>query len=66
MNGFLWSAGHLGWGLFALLVFSALWCLLADFIWRVASTRAVRFAAAMGGGWIVGAVLIALGFWLAR
>lgn len=64
MNGFLWSSGHIGWGVFALAVFTGLWWLAADLAWRLKNTRIIRLAAVMSAGWIVGALLIVLGFWL--
>lgn len=64
MNGFLWSSGHIGWGVFASVVFSGLWWLFADLVWRLTSTRIARLAAAMVAGWVVGVCLILLGFWL--
>lgn len=64
MSGFLWSSGHLGWGLFALIVFTGLWWLAADFAWRVNNTRIGRLAAVLAGGWLVGAACIVVGFWL--
>ncbi|HJR14643.1 MAG TPA: hypothetical protein VJ833_12175 [Rhodanobacteraceae bacterium] len=65
MNGFLWTAGHLGWGIFALAVFTGLWLVLSDFCWRLTRIRITRFAATMAMGWIVGVALILLGFYLA-
>lgn len=65
MSEFLWTSGHLGWGIFALAVFSALWWLLADLCWRLTATRFARLAALLGAGWVVGVGLIVLGWWLA-
>ena len=62
MNGFFWTAGHLGWGVFSLLVFTGLWCLLFDLIWRLKSARISQLAVPMSIGWIIGAGLILLGF----
>lgn len=64
MNGFLWTSGHLGWGLFSLIVFTGVWWLIADFVWRVTNTHIGRLATAVGGAWLVGVVCIVLGFWL--
>lgn len=65
MNGFFWSSGHLGWGIFSLLVFTAAWWLLADLVWRSLNIRIRRFVAVMAAGWIVLVALIVAGFWLA-
>lgn len=65
MSHFFWSSGHLGWGIFALIVFSGLWCLLADLIWRLVATRARVLAFALSVGWVAGVALILLGFHLA-
>lgn len=62
MNDFFWSSGHLGWGIFALLSFSALWWLLCDLVWRSTSLKIGPLAAAMLGGWMMGGGLILLGF----
>ncbi len=64
MSWFLWESGHLGWGIFALAVFTGLWWLLADLIWRLKSVRFARLMTAMAVGWVVGAGLIVLGFFL--
>lgn len=65
MNGFFWTSGHLGWGIFALVVFSGLWCLVSDLAWRLLAVRARRLAFALGVGWVAGVALILLGFYLA-
>ena len=61
MNGFFWISDHLGWGVFSLAVFTALWLLLSDLVWRLNSIRIGRLALAMSIGWIIGAGLILLG-----
>lgn len=58
MSGFFWASGHLGWGFFSLVVFTALWWLLTDLLWRLMSIRIHRLMAAMVGGWVAGAGLI--------
>lgn len=63
MSGFLWASGHLGWGIFALAVFSCVWLLLSDLVWRLRSAAIIRLASAMAAGWVAGAVLIVLGFY---
>lgn len=58
MSAFFWTAGHLGWGFFALLVFSAVWLLFTDFVWRLKTVAIRRLLAMMACGWLVGALLI--------
>lgn len=64
MNEFFWASGHLGWGIVTLFVFTGLWWLLADLVWRLTHIGIKRLAAAMGGGWIIGAGLILFAFYL--
>jgi hypothetical protein len=66
MNAFFWTSGHLGWGIFAFVVFTGLWCLLTDLAWRLRNVRIGRLAFAMSIGWIIGVGLILLGFYLAN
>jgi hypothetical protein len=66
MSSFLWTEGHLGWGIFWLIVFTVLWGLLADLVWRMKSIRFLRFFGVMAAGWLVGAVLVVAVFWLAN
>lgn len=66
MSPFLWSSGHLGWGLFAVIVFTALWCLLGDVYWRLQNTRLSRFLPALAVGWAIGIGAIVLAFHLAN
>lgn len=61
MRDFFWASGHLGWGIFSLAVFTALWWLLADLVWRLKNVRINRLAIMIFAGWIVGAGLIVLG-----
>ncbi len=63
MSDFFWSSGHMGWGIFALVVFTGLWWLLADLVWRLKSIGIGRLAIAMASGWIIGVGLIFLGFY---
>jgi len=60
MKDFVWASGHLGWGIFAIAVFTLLWCLLSDLIWRLKSARIGRLLGTMFTGWIVGIALILL------
>ncbi len=64
MSAFLWASGHLGWGLFALAVFTGLWWLLADLYWRMKTVPGTRQLATVAAGWLAGAGLIVLGFFL--
>lgn len=64
MSGFFWSSGHLGWGVFAIAVFTCLWWLLVDLIWRLRSIRLHKLAVAVSLGWLVGAGVVLLGFYL--
>lgn len=64
MNSFFWSSSHLGWGFFALVVFTGLWWLLSDWVWRSTSLRIGRLAPTMVAGWIIGAALILVGVYL--
>lgn len=66
MNGFLWASGHLGWGIFAVAVFTALWVLAADLYWRLKSTRIVQFLMTTLAGWLIGVGLIFLAFFIAN
>ncbi|MGH9599211.1 MAG: hypothetical protein ACRD27_05070 [Terracidiphilus sp.] len=66
MSGFLWTAGHVGWGVFSIAVFSCVWALLTDLCWRLWSVRVSRLAIVMFLGWIVGACLIVLAFHVAN
>jgi predicted anti-sigma-YlaC factor YlaD len=61
MNDFFWSSGHLGWGFFALAVFTGLLLLLGDLYWRLQNIRIGRLLLALSAAWIVGAGLIILG-----
>lgn len=65
MTGFFWTSDHLGWGFFAVTVFTGLWVLLSDLCWRLKSVRIVRFGATMAEGWVIGVALILLGFYVA-
>ena len=64
MSEFFWTSGHLGWGIFVLAVFTGLWWLLSDLVWRLRNVRIGRLAMAMSAGWIIGVGLILLGFYL--
>jgi len=65
MNGFLWTFGHLGWGIFAVLVFSGLWLLLSDLCWRLLAICIGRLLALLAIGWMLGIGCIVFGFYMA-
>lgn len=60
MSAFFWAAGHIGWPVFALLVFTGLWWLLGDLVWRMTKIAIRRLAATMLVGWLAGFVVIVL------
>ena len=60
MSGFFWSSGHLGWGVFSILIFSGVWLLVCDLAWRLWSTRAARLIAVSATLWVIGIVAILL------
>ena len=64
MNGFIWASSHLGWGIFALLVFTALWFLLTDLYWRLKKTSTARLMVTLTAGWLIGVALILLAFYV--
>lgn len=64
MKGLLWTSGHLGWGFFAFAVFTLSWWLLSDLVWRLRSVRIGPLLIVMFAGWLIGVVLILLGFYL--
>lgn len=64
MNDFLWSSGHLGWGVFAFAVFTGLWWLLSDLYWRLKSTRTDRLLVTLATAWAIGVGLILLCFYV--
>ena len=66
MNEFFWSSGHLGWGFFALVVFTGLSWLLSDFVWRSTSAKIGRLSVAMSIGWVIGVGLIFLALYLGK
>lgn len=63
MSEFLWASGHLGWGIFAVGVFTGLWVLLVDVYWRLKNTRVTSLAMIAATGWAVGVGLIVLVFY---
>lgn len=64
MDNLFWVSGHLGWGVFTLVIFTALWIFLSDLVWRVKNVRIGRLVPAMSAGWVIGVCLIFLLFYL--
>lgn len=64
MNGFFWSSGHLGWGVFALVVLTGLWWLVSDLVWRLKTVRIGKLALGMLSVWLIGVGAILVGFYL--
>jgi len=62
VSDFFWTSGHLGWGVFALAVFTGLWWLLTDLCWRLRNARIGPLLLAMSIGWMAGAGSILLVF----
>jgi len=65
MNAFWWASGHLGWGVFTLIVFTAIWGLFFDFCWRLLAIRIGRLLALMAIGWMLGIGCIVFSFYMA-
>lgn len=65
MTQFFWSAGHIGWAFFALLVFTGVWWLVADLAWRQVVASGRSLALVFGGCWFLGVALILIGAWRA-
>ncbi len=66
MSGIVWASGHIGWLLFALIVYTGLWALACDLVWRLKRISILRLALRMGIGWIIGLGVIVLAFWLGQ
>jgi hypothetical protein len=66
MSGFFWTSGHLGWGIFALLVFTVLWWVAVDLYWRLNRFRLVRFLVPAVTSWALGAGIVVLVFYLSH
>lgn len=66
MSSFLWASGHLGWGIFSIVVFTGLWLLLTDLYWRLKITRINRLLFPVAAGWLVGVGLILLTCYIAN
>lgn len=64
MSHFLWASGHLGWGIFAVVVFTGLWLVATDLYWRTKSVRFVRLLVTTVVAWVAGVAIIVLTFYL--
>jgi hypothetical protein len=60
MNDLIWTSGHLAWSAFALAVFTGIWLLFFDLVWRLSNTRIGRLSVVMSIGWMIGCGLIFL------
>jgi hypothetical protein len=58
MMPFFWSGDHIGWPLFALLVFSVCCLIVADIVWRVARFPFRRLLLAAGSAWTIGVAAV--------
>lgn len=58
MSHFFWQSGHLGWCFYALAVFTGIWVLVSDLVWRLKNAPLRRVASWMCVGWLLGAALI--------
>lgn len=62
MLGWFYTEGHLGWALFAALVYSGVGVLVTDYVWRRVTMSTRLLLAAAVGLWVLG--LIGLGLML--
>lgn len=63
MTSFFWSAGHLAWPFFGIIIFSVLCLVVTDIVWRTVPTSVHKLLAVVAVVWatVVG-LLIALSF----
>lgn len=54
MTRFFWSAGHIGWPLFGLIVFSVLCLLTVDVIWRALKVSFRKLLIGAIVVWVIG------------
>jgi hypothetical protein len=58
MTPFLWSAGHLGWSLFGIVVLSFTSLLVADIVWRRVRLPFWKLLVVVGSVWLAGVVAL--------
>ncbi|MGN8158615.1 hypothetical protein ACS8Y6_09860 [Salinisphaera sp. RV14] len=56
MPGWLYTDGHLGWALFAALVYTGAGVLVGDYVWRRVTIPAKLLLAAAVGVWVLGLI----------
>ena len=56
MSPFFWSAGHIGWPLFGIVVFTMLVLLVTDVAWRLVQIPFRRLLICAGAVWVAGIV----------
>lgn len=66
MSGFFWASGHLGWGIFAVLVFTVLWWVAMDLYWRLNRFRIARLLGPAVASWALGGAIVVLVFFLSH
>jgi len=62
MTPFVWSAGHIGWPLFGILVFSALCLLATDIVWRTTRTSFRKLGACVALTWMIGITMALIAY----
>lgn len=61
MTSFFWSAGHISWPFFGIVVFSVLCLLATDIVWREVPTSSRKLLSTVSIVWVAGvAALVAL------
>lgn len=57
MTPFLWSAGHIGWPIFGIVVFSAVCILVSDVVWRIVQVSSRKLLLSSCAIWVAGVVI---------
>lgn len=57
MTPFFWSAGHIGWPIFGIIVFSAVCILGSDIVWRLVRVSFRKLLLCTGVIWVAGVVI---------
>lgn len=60
MTSWLYVNGHIGWNLFAWLVYSGLLALVADYLWRRLTMPGWQFAGGLLSTWVAGLIVLVL------